>query len=192
MDDRNRRHDRIRKRALQDNGGSDTFVRWKQTVFDEVFGLARDAPRLSILEARLFGELELIYSIRMPAPRPPSRGQLVIDHSAVFHLIYHESWLLEPIPGWAPLGLLKPRDLFHPNGSGKPSMRGAICLGGLMPGVTPKELILLGYYLVSLQDLTLDELDPAGVLNAPACEFYRCHPEYLPLTRAGLLDDWSP
>ena len=51
---------------------------------------------------------------------------------------------------------------------------------------------MLGYYLVSLQDYTLDERDPHGVLNSAACEFYRCHPQYLPLTRAGLFDPWSP
>jgi hypothetical protein len=52
--------------------------------------------------------------------------------------------------------------------------------------------VLLGYYLASLQDYTLDERDPHGVLNAAACEYYRCHPEYLPLTRAGLFDPWNP
>ena len=36
----------------------------------------------------------------------------------------------------------------------------------------------------------LDELE--GVMNAQACEYFREHPEYMPLTRAGILDAWSP
>jgi len=30
------------------------------------------------------------------------------------------------------------------------------------------------------------------VLNPHACEYYRDHPEFMPLTRTGLLDPWSP
>ena len=73
-----------------------------------------------------------------------------------------------------------------------PSLQGAICLGTLPAGVALKELVLLGYYALSLQDRVLDETDPHGVLNIPACEFYRNHPEYLPLTHAGLADPWQP
>jgi hypothetical protein len=28
-------------------------------------------------------------------------------------------------------------------------------------------------------------------MNPLACDFYRSHPDYLPLTRAGLLDPWE-
>jgi hypothetical protein len=66
-----------------------------------------------------------------------------------------------------------------------------LCLGDIH-AAAPKELVLMAYYLVSLQDINLDETDSHGVFNAAACEFYRAHPEYLPLTRAGLFEPWSP
>jgi len=53
-----------------------------------------------------------------------------------------------------------------------------------------KEVILLGYYMITLQAIAMDESDPQGVFNATASEFYRNHPQYLPLTHAGLLDNW--
>ena len=87
--------------------------------------------------------------------------------------------------------LFEPLDIFHPNS--RPALKGALCFGPrLPPAIAPTELVLLGYYLVSLQDAALDEHDPDGVLNPMACEFFRCHPRYLPLTRAGLFDPWTP
>jgi hypothetical protein len=58
--------------------------------------------------------------------------------------------------------------------------------------VAPKELLLMAYYLVALQDYTLDETDPNGVFNPMACEYFRLRSEYLPLTAAGLFEDWNP
>jgi hypothetical protein len=59
-------------------------------------------------------------------------------------------------------------------------------------GMPPKEIALLGYFLLTLQEIAMDERDPEGVLNSQASEFYRCNPQYLPLTRAGLFDPWTP
>ena len=61
------------------------------------------------------------------------------------------------------------------------------------PGIPPVELALLGYYSLSLQTYNLDETDYAGLFNPQASEFLRSHAaEYLPLTRAGLFDEWEP
>ena len=74
----------------------------------------------------------------------------------------------------------------------RPDWKGSLCFGQVPAGIAPTELILLGYFLVSLQSVQLDESDPEGVLNPQACEWYRCHSHYLPLTRAGLFDPWDP
>lgn len=184
------RHQQLREQALQNNGGSRSFVRWKTAALNDAVDLANRAERLELLSANLYGDFELVYRIRMPVPRWPSNGELVIGDSVVFHLGYVDQWRTEPPPGWLPLGVFEPMDIFHPNS--RPSLRGALCLGDLAAGIPPTELMLLGYFLASLQDYTLDEHDPHGVLNAAACEYYRCHSEYLPLTRTGLLDPWSP
>lgn len=125
----------------------------------------------------------------MPVPREPVDGPLQIGDRAVFHLGYVEEWLCSSPPGWAPLGIVYPPDVFHSNLA--PQLGGAICLGELPAAIRPKEILLLGFFTVSLQMLSLDETDVQGVLNGRASEFYREHPEFLPLTTAGLMDPVS-
>jgi hypothetical protein len=175
--------------ARRNNTGRRDWREWKVAAVEEMVLLQERAPRLQILGISLDGDLNMGYGIEMPVPRWPVAGRLVIGDMALFHLTYQESWRWESPPGWAPLGLLRPVDPFHPNM--RPALRGAICLGQLPPGIPPREILLLGYYALCLQDHVLDETDPNGVLNPIACDFYRNHPEYLPLTRAGLLDPWT-
>ena len=132
--------------------------------------------------------MRLVYGLLMPVPRRPNNGRLVVGDRAVFHSVYQERWRVESPAGWQPLGLLHPSlDVFHPNM--KPSIQGAICLGRkLPPGIPVKEIILLGFAALSLQTCTLDETDPNGVVNGVACEYFRQHEEYMPLTLAGFFD----
>jgi hypothetical protein len=175
--------------ALANNAGNRAWREWKAAEAAAVVALADKAPRMEVLDMDLSADLNIAYRIDMPVPRWPVEGKLVIGDTAVFHLHYQEPWRWESPPGWAPLGLFQPLDPFHPNM--QPALRGAICLGRLPPGTPPKEIVLLGYYALSLQDRVLDETDPHGVLNVVACEYYRQHPECLPLTRAGLFDPWE-
>lgn len=85
--------------------------------------------------------------------------------------------------------MLAPQPIWHPNVAS--DLKGVICLGALPPNTNLKEIILLGYYTLTLQETALDELDPAGVLNSAACDYYRSHPEYLPLCGEGLLETWA-
>jgi hypothetical protein len=175
--------------ALAENDGPRPWREWKANSLRELVELADRSPRMWLLAAGLRGDLNANYAIRMPVPRWPMNDQLPIDNLAVFHLRYEESWRWESPPSWAPLGLWQPLDPFHPNM--RPALRGAICLGKLPAGIAVKEIALLGYFALCLQDLGLDESDPDGVMNPHACEYYRRHPEYLPLTRAGLFDPWE-
>jgi hypothetical protein len=187
--DRAQRHETVRQQALASNRGGRDWRQWKEAGLADFFKLAEQTERLEVLQASLEGDFHVVYGVRMPVPCWPLDGRLVIADGAIFDLHYLEEWRWRSPPGWAPLGLWRPQDPFHPNC--RPNLRGAICLGTLPAGVRVRELILLGYYTLTLQNRVLDETDPHGVLNPMACEFYRNHPEYLPLTRAGLLDPWE-
>ncbi|MFZ1936217.1 MAG: hypothetical protein WCB27_16175 [Thermoguttaceae bacterium] len=179
----------IEAKIKQSNGGRRAWRQWKQYEADEILALARKAPRLNLLDLNITGDFHAIYELRMPVPREPVDGPLQIGDRAVFHLGYVEEWLCSSPPGWAPLGIVYPPDVFHSNLA--PQLGGAICLGELPAAIRPKEILLLGFFTVSLQMLSLDETDVQGVLNGRASEFYREHPEFLPLTTAGLMDPVS-
>ncbi len=176
--------------ALTANNGNRAWKGWKQQAAESIIALANASPRMRVQDLRLEGEMDVIYSIDMPVPRWPRDGQLVVGREAVFHLRYEESWRWEAPASWGPIGLLSPVDPFHSNI--RPAFRGAICLGQIAPGTQPKQLICSAYEALCLQDYSLDELDPEGVMNLAACEFFRLHPEYCPLTSAGLCDEWTP
>jgi hypothetical protein len=175
--------------GLARNGGRREWREWKASQVAAVADLANRSPRMDLFEVCLDGDLDIDFGIHLPVPRWPHRGELVIAPAGVFHLHYEEDWLVEAPPGWAWLSLWMPRDPFHPNC--RPALRGAICLGKLPPGTPPPEIIRLGHDTLTLQNVVLDERDPEGVLNVEACEYYRHHPEYLPLTHCGLLDPWE-
>lgn len=189
-DARLQKHANLVAAALSGNQGDRSFRLWKESSVNDIAQLARRSERMELLEIDLSGDLNVVYQIQMPIPCWPREDELKIDVSAVFHLNYRDQWRTEPPAGWEPVGLLNPLDIFHPNS--RPALKGALCLGRLPAGVAPVELILMAYFLGTLQDYTLDEQDPDGVLNPHACEWFRCHPQYLPLTHAGLFDSWSP
>jgi hypothetical protein len=184
-------HQELLEKARQGNTGSRPWKGWREAAVAEVIDLAIRSPRMDLIDIQMSGDLHLAYHISMPVPRRPVDGRLVLGNEAVFHLRYQEDWLWKSPAGWEPLGLLHPFDAFHSNMTTRPDLRGAICLGHLPAGILPRECILMGYFALTLQDRNLDETDPQGVLNPIACEYFRQHPEYLPLTRAGLFDPWE-
>ena len=178
------------KKALEGSRGSVAWKGWKaDQAGDVVHSFANRTPRFELLEMSLEGDLNVVYRIDMPVPCFPVDGRLTVERGAVFHLKYEEGWRVESPPGWLPLGLLEPRNPFHPNM--RPSLRGAICLGMLPANVPVRELVLNGYHALQLQNLVLDPADVLGVLNRDACEFFREHQNYLPLSRAGIFESWS-
>ncbi|MHC4942557.1 MAG: hypothetical protein ACYTG7_05995 [Planctomycetota bacterium] len=181
-------HHTLRDQCLARNFGPRDWADWKADEICEVVDLADHAPRMKLLELSLEGDLSVVYEVRMPVPRWPRKGKLILGTRVVHHLRFEESWRWESPPGWAPLSLLDPFDVYHPNSMPSPTLQGALCLGRLPPAIQPKEIVLLGFYAVSLQSVTLDESDPLGVLNIQACDYFRQHAEYLPLTTDGFLD----
>ena len=178
------------EKALLRNGGGRAWRAWKAGQLEEVMkDLAFASPRMEVLHAELTSDLELVYGLQMPVPLAPRNGVLGLADAAVFRLAFRESWTWESPPGWGPLAVLSPAPIWHPNVAG--DLKGVLCLGALPPNTNLKEIILLGYYTLTLQETSLNELDPAGVLNSAACEYYRNHPEYLPLCGEGLLESWE-
>jgi hypothetical protein len=175
--------------AEQNNTGRRQWALWKAMAAAGLVKLADEAPRMELHELSLSGDFNALYSVRMPVPLLPVNGKLPVAERAFFHLRYEEEWTYQNPPPWGPLGLLDPVNCFHPNV--RPGPRAAMCLGNIPPGVTPRELAILGYYALTLQQATLDESDPQGVLNLHACEYFRAHQELMPLTTAGLLDPWE-
>jgi hypothetical protein len=174
--------------ALARNTGDRRWRGWKESQLGDIAECIRETPRLTLLDVSLDGDFNAILSISTPVPRWPRENCLRVAGSVVVHLNYQSHWLTDPPPPWMPAGLLWPFDIFLPNA--RPAPRGDLCLGAVAPGTPVLELLLLTYYAVSLQTATLDETE--GVMNPLASEFYRQHPELLPLTRTGLQEPWSP
>jgi hypothetical protein len=61
-------------------------------------------------------------------------------------------------------------------------------LGAKLPaGIRLTELLLLTYGALAYQSVSLDWLDPAGVLNPDAAVYLQANPQYVPLTREPFL-----
>ncbi len=185
LKDRHKAHRNLLEGALERNLGDREWAGWKAVEAAALVGLADNAPRMRLLELHLEGDMEAIFHVTMPVPREPVNGKLQIGNNALLAMRYEECWRWKPPPGWAVLGLLHPGDAFFPNHS---QQLKSICLGDLPTGVPPREIALLGYFAVTLQNYMLDETDPHGVLNVKACHYFRAHPEWLPLTRDGFHD----
>jgi len=172
--------------ALGHNGGGRGWRQWKARSLEEVMDLILRSPRMEPLGASLEGDFDIDFAIRCPVPRWPKQDRLVIGDRVVCHLRYQDQWRFESPPGWGPVSIAWPHDVFSSNSL--PHLRGALCLGDLPPNAKPIQIILAAYDALTLQSHNLDETHPAGVLNALASDFYRRRPQYLPLTTAGLLD----
>lgn len=178
------------EQALAGNAGCREWREFKAEQARELQKLCAQSPRMTLLHLDLTGDFSAVYGIAMPVPCRPQGDRLQIANRAVFHLRYAEEWRWQPPAGFEPLGVLDPIDLFGPNMISAP--QGGVCLGRIPAGITVREIALLGYFAVTLQTYQLNEIDPQGILNPVACEFFRAHQEWLPLTRAGLFDEWTP
>ena len=121
LEDRGRRHAALREKALADVAGPRSFRLWKAAAFDEVYAMTERTSRLDLLQANLEGDFELYFGLAMPVPRWPSGDRLTLGDGVIFHLVYQDAWREEPPPGWGPLGVVAPQDIFHPNA--RPSLR---------------------------------------------------------------------
>jgi hypothetical protein len=174
------------QQAAERNGGGRAWRGWKLRSAHAVIDLVTRSPRMELFALSLEGDFECVFRIQAPVPRWPDDSRLVIGREVACHLLYGDEWRVTSPPGWAPVGILRPHDIFHANF--RPHLRGALCLGGLPPNTPPDQLIFATFDALTLQAMNTDESDPAGILNLEAATYFRHHREYLPLTRAGLFD----
>jgi hypothetical protein len=174
--------------------GSPVWKARKAAEARSLLALAHIAPRMQVLAMDASAALLAIVRLRVPvACLPPGlrsqtgRAELVIADHADLALRYPEELLRVPLPGYALVQVLEPRDVWHPNCSTDGSQR--LCLGAKLPrGYPLREAVLTSYSALCLAAVTLDELDPAGVLNAEAARWWQAHATRIPLSRAAFLD----
>jgi hypothetical protein len=169
-------------------GGSEPWKQRKRRELRALSQLAALSKRFQILRADLELEIRVLLAMRTPVPcTPDASGRLRIAPLALLGLRYPEAAVRLPQPGSAFVQILEPREVFHSNVSAGSQV---LCLGAhLGPGLRVHEIAMLVYGALSLQTVALDVLDPAGVLNPGAAEYFQQHPQVVPLTREPFLID---
>jgi hypothetical protein len=169
--------------------GPPNWRRRKRIEAHGLIALSEIAPRLMIRGLDLRTDLSAIVEL-LDTPVPcmrPGQDDIELAHTAVLAIKVPEAILVGPIPGTLPVRVLEPRNVFHSNvsfGERAP----ALCLGANVPrGFPLREIALTAYGALTLQAISLDALDPAGVLNPQAAAWYQANPARVPLTTVPFL-----
>jgi hypothetical protein len=169
-------------RAARASAGGARF--WKERMFAEsrdLCALAGLAPRMELQRLDLATQLTAIVRLRMPVPCRFGDGDLVIAQEATLGIRYPREVLRASLPGTAFVQVLQPFGVFVPTVAAGPVQ--VACLGDKLPvGIRVIELLLMTFRSLALQDYTIDERDPAGVMCADAARYYQRHTNWLPLT----------
>ena len=178
--------------ACAENFGPPEWRARKQIEVRDVLALSQISERLSVLA--LDARTELMTIVRLRAPVPcllPGAADIVLADACDLLFRFPEELMHEPIPGYAMVRILKPRHVYLPNVSSQEVMPGepqALCLGANIPrGLPLREAVLASYAAFTLQAITLDEADPAGVMNRAAAEHWQINSQRIPLSREAFL-----
>jgi len=168
--------------------GSPVWRARKRAEARDLLALEAIAPRVTVLAIELSTELLAIVRIKVPVPCMPAHGELVVVGQVDLALRYPEEILHGPLPGAALVQIPMPRRVWHPNiGREGPQ---SLCLGANVPqGLPLREAVLGSYAALTLQSITLDPADSAGLMNPDALEFWNAHTALIPLTTAAFLDE---
>jgi len=157
----------------------------------DLFALEALAPRVNVLALDLATELLAVLRLEQPVPCMRPDGELVIATSVEIALRCTEEILRRPLPGHALVQITAPRGVWHPNVSRGLVQR--LCLGANVPrGYPLREAVLGAYAALTLQSISLDRADPAGIMNPEALAFWNDHRARIPLSRAAFLDAPGP
>jgi hypothetical protein len=177
-----------------DNQGTPVWRARKAAEARSLFAIETIAPwrcRVHALDART----DLLAVVRLSVPvacLPPNArerpdAELVIAKHADLALRYPEELLRNPLPGFAMVQIITPRHVWLPNCGTDATQR--LCLGAkLQRGYPLSEALVTSYAALSLAAITLDELDPAGVLNVAAARWWQARMDRIPLTASAFLD----
>ncbi|MEZ6014660.1 MAG: hypothetical protein R3F49_06080 [Planctomycetota bacterium] len=130
------------------------------------------------LLARMHGGA-LLRSVHKP-------GAVRIANEATLELRYVPELLRGPLPGYSAVAVLAPQQVWHSNVSFDRQQK--LCIGRTVPrGMPMRELVLLAHAALTMQAVTLEHGDPAGVMNTAALWYWRERRDQLPLSAATLL-----
>jgi len=182
-------HQRVLDRLAEDMQGSAV---WRQRKLAEAHGLialSQIAPRLVVKHVDLRTELIALVELKnTPVPvMAPGASDIQIVQGAVLVIHYPEELLIGPIPGTQPIRILEPHNGFHTNVSyGDPVQ--ALCLGANVPrGFPLREMALTSYAALTPQSISLNAMDPVGVLNGDAARWWQANARRIPLTTEPFL-----
>jgi hypothetical protein len=175
---------RLRETAL----GTPAWRARKESEARDLLALERIADRMEVLAIEAATEMHALVRLRAPVPcMPPGARQLLVEDQVDLVLLYPEEILRGPLPGYAIVEILAPRDVYHANVASRgPSQR--LCLGANVPrGYPLREAVLASYAALTLQSVMIDELDPAGVMNGEAARWWQGNSGRIPLTTTPFL-----
>jgi hypothetical protein len=174
----------LRETAL----GTPVWRARKEAEARDLLALERIADRMVVLALDAVTELRALVRLRAPVPRmPPEAPDLVVADEVDLAFLYPEEILRGPLPGYAIVEILVPRNVHHANVASRgPSQR--LCLGANVPrGYPLREAVLASFAALTLQSVMVDELDPAGVMNSEAARWWQANAGRIPLTTTPFL-----
>ena len=169
--------------------GSPVWRRRKLTEVRDLMALSQIASRLRIEMLDATTDLRVVLRMRCAVPCLENEdAELHIAEEAVLGLTYPEKALREPQPGFAFVQIMKPRNVFMAVVSR--DINQVLCLGTTLPvGLPVREIVLASYGALTMQNVMIDERDPAGVMFAPAAIWWQQRPGLIPLSDVPFLSD---
>src|SRR5262245_20918161 len=166
--------------------GSLEWQNRKRHELHRVLTLAQLSGRLHVEFVDLFDAMRVSLVMQVPIPCLPNPNEPVqIQTHVRLGLTYRREAIFAPQPGYSFINILWPRFVWHSNIAFDPRHPfPPLCLGAKLPANLPAtELLLRSFHAISLQDISLDFLDPAGVLNPAAADYWQRNAARVPLTR---------
>jgi len=180
-------HEEALRRAREVTLGEGAWRHCKLSTVRDLFALEQISERMEVIAIDPSTELRAIVRLRCAVPcLPPGATDLVVEDEVELALHLPEEILRGPLPGYALVEILKPFHVHHANVSSGPSQR--LCLGANVPRSYPlREAVLASYGAVTMQSVTLDTRDPAGLMNAEAADWWQQNLHRIPLSRVPFL-----
>jgi hypothetical protein len=153
----------------------------------DLLAMAQVSGRLLVHWLDLSCGLRAKVELEVPVPcLPGASGSLQLAPRALLGLMYPQETMFVSLPGYSFVRILMPRPVWHSNVT--PDHNQALCLGPRLPaGIPLREIVLMTYGALTMQTTQLDLLDPAGVLNPAAADWWQHNSNLIPLTREPFL-----
>ena len=182
-------HGRALRELASASQGSPAWRARMRSEGRDLFALSQIAERMTLIALDLRVALRAIVRLAVTVPcLPPGADELVVVGEADLVLSYPEDILRGPLPGYALVQIAAPLHVIHPNVGWSGGGSQPLCMGSRVPrGLPVREAVLASYAALTLQAITFDMTDPAGVMNAEAVRFWQARADRIPLSREPFL-----